>query len=61
MFHALQSLSFSFRLACFDLVILFAVCAIVLVAYSLTFCRGTGQTTGQNADVLLIGGECGSG
>ena len=31
-----------------------------VVSCSPGFCRGTGQTTGQNADVLLIRGECDS-
>ena len=57
----LQSLTFLYFLACFVWIWLslycnfgYFVCRLrVVVDYSLKFWRGTGHTTGQNADVLL--------
>jgi len=48
----LASFEFDFRYIVI-LVILLAVYGIVVVDYSPQFYRDTGQTTGQNADVLL--------
>jgi len=39
------------------LVILFAVCGIVVLDCSPKFCRGTGQTTGQNGTFFFYEGR----